>query len=170
MQELYFGRVSRGGTLCEPTVFIFVTEKEQNFQKNETIALRHLKSKKNQIYLNSHRYFVVYFLYCRNTSNQKSNASVPSLLLSPSQPLSDLVTQRPLFPVGERACCVTWPNNDCVRDYAYCRSSYRKKIKIIRRHLVAPKMWFHVILLRKANWNSVVSPLDPKQGYLAISE
>ena len=44
-QELCFGRVSRGGTLCEPNVFIFVTEKEQNFQKNETIALRHLKRK-----------------------------------------------------------------------------------------------------------------------------
>ena len=45
MQELCFGRVSRGGTLCEPNVFIFVTEKEQNFQKNGTIALRHLKRK-----------------------------------------------------------------------------------------------------------------------------
>ena len=45
MQELCFGRVSRGGTFCEHNVFIFVTEKEQNFQKNETIALRHLKSK-----------------------------------------------------------------------------------------------------------------------------
>ena len=45
MQELCFGRVSRGGTFCENNVFIFVTEKEQNFQKNETIALRHLKRK-----------------------------------------------------------------------------------------------------------------------------
>ena len=46
MQELLcFGRVSRGGTLCEPNVFIFVTEKEQNFQENETIALRHFKRK-----------------------------------------------------------------------------------------------------------------------------
>ena len=45
MQELCFGWVSRGGTLCEPNVFIFVTEKEQNFQENETIALRHFKRK-----------------------------------------------------------------------------------------------------------------------------
>ena len=46
MQELLcFGWVSRGGTLCEPNVFIFVTEKEQNFQENETIALRHFKRK-----------------------------------------------------------------------------------------------------------------------------
>ena len=46
MQELCFGWVSRGGTLCSLcSLFIFVTEKEQNFQENETIALRHFKRK-----------------------------------------------------------------------------------------------------------------------------
>ena len=45
------------------SVFIFVAEKEKNFQKNDKITLPHLKWKtQNAIYLNSHRYFVVYCL------------------------------------------------------------------------------------------------------------
>ena len=67
------------------------------------------------------------------------------LLLSTSQPLFSLVTQRPLFPVGEGTRCETRPNNGCERNYAYCRSSNRKKIKITRLQLVASKYnskWF----------------------------
>ena len=62
---------------------------------------------------NSDRYVVVYCLYCLNTSKQKWNASVSCLLLSPPQPSFGLVTQRHLFPVGERQRCVTRPNNGC---------------------------------------------------------
>ena len=29
-------------------------------------------------------------------------------------------------------------------------------------------MWFHVILLQKANWSFVVSQIDPNQKYIAI--
>ena len=89
---------------------------------------------KTLIYLNSLNYFIVYCLYCRNTSRQKCNASVSNLLM---QQLFCLVTQRHLFPVGEKARCVMRPNNGCERDYAYCRSSNRKKIKIICLQFVA---------------------------------
>ena len=61
------------------------------------------------------------------------------------------------------------PNKCCERDYAYCSSSDREKIKIIRPQLLASKIKFQVILLRKANWNSVVSPIDPSQRHIAIS-
>ena len=74
-----------------------------------------LRVRKRIIYLNSHRYFVV---YCLNTSKQKQNASVPHSLLFPSQALFGLVTQRHIFPVWERARCVMRPNNGCKRDYA----------------------------------------------------
>ena len=61
------------------------------FQTDENIALLYLERiKKNQIYLNSHRYFVV---CCLNTSEQKSNASVPRLMVFPSQLLFGLLTQ-----------------------------------------------------------------------------
>ena len=59
------------------------------------------------------------------------------LLFSPSQQLFGLVTQRHLFPDGERARSVMRPNNSCERDHAYCRSSAREKIKIIRPQLDA---------------------------------
>ena len=70
MQELIFNCVCCGRTLCEPIVFIFETEKEHNFKKNENIVLLHLKEKekKRLIYLNSHKFFVIYCLYCLNTS------------------------------------------------------------------------------------------------------
>ena len=38
MQELIFNWVCCGRTLCEPIVFIFGTEKEHNFKKNENIV------------------------------------------------------------------------------------------------------------------------------------
>ena len=37
------------GTLCVPNVFIFVTEKEHNFQTEKNIALLHLKRKKKDL-------------------------------------------------------------------------------------------------------------------------
>ena len=46
------------------------------------------------------------------------------------QLLFGLVTQRHLFPVGERARCVTRSNNGCKKDYAYYRFSNREKITI----------------------------------------
>ena len=56
IQELFFSWVGWDGTLY-------------NFQTDKNIALLHYKGmKKKLIYLNSHRYFVVYFL---NTSKQR---------------------------------------------------------------------------------------------------
>ena len=118
---------------------------------------------------NSDRYVVVYCLYCLNTSKQKWNASVSCLLLSPPQPSFGLVTQRHLFPVGERQRCVTRQITVAKADYIYCRSSNREKITIICLQLVAKKIWFHVILLQKANCNFVLYPIEPKQRHIAIS-
>ena len=64
---------------------------------------------------------------------------------------------------------MTRPENIYERDYAYCRSSYREEIKIIRLQFVPSKMYFHQILIRKANWNYVVFPIDPNQTYIAFS-
>ena len=67
MPELFFLVERRWNTLC-------------NFQTDENIALLYLERiKKNHIYLNSHRYFVD---CCLNTSEQKSNASVPVVSLA----------------------------------------------------------------------------------------
>ena len=56
-KSYFFGRVGWDGTLCIPNVFIFVTGKEHNFQKNQKIlhyfTIRERKN--NLIYLNSHR-------------------------------------------------------------------------------------------------------------------
>ena len=41
-------------------VFIFVTEREHNFQKSENIAFTFHLERKKKIYLNSNRYFLVY--------------------------------------------------------------------------------------------------------------
>ena len=46
IQELIFNWMCCGRTLCEPIVFIFGTEKEHNFKKNENIVLLHLKERK----------------------------------------------------------------------------------------------------------------------------
>ena len=73
-----------------------------------------------------------------------------------------------LYSLFERAHCVTRLNNSCKRDHTYCRSSNREKIKIIHLQLVAPKIEFHPILLQKANWNSVVSLIEPNQRYIPI--
>ena len=58
---------------CVPNVFTFITEKEHNFQKNESIACTppYKKEKKNLIYLNSPRYFVIGCFYYLTTSKQK---------------------------------------------------------------------------------------------------
>ena len=112
---------------------------------------------------------MIYCLYCLNTSKLQGNTSVSHLLFSPSQPMFGLVSQRPLFPVWERTRCVTRPNDVCERDYAYCHSSNREKIKIIPLQLVTSKIYFRVILLRKANWNSVVPLIDPDQRCIVIS-
>ena len=79
-----------------------------------------------------------------------------------------LVTQRPLFSIGERARCVTRPNNCWGIDYPYCRSPDRQKNQHYSSTVRCLKIQFHVILLRKAKWKSVVSPIDPNQGYIAI--
>ena len=44
-----------------------------------------------------------------------------------------------LFPMGERARCVTRPSNGYERDYAYCRSPNREKIKTIRFKYTIPR-------------------------------
>ena len=76
MGELFFGWVGRDGTLCI-----------HNFQKSENIALHHFKrKKKNLIYLNSHRYFVVCCLYCLNTFVVSFAAVVWSRHTTPSIP------------------------------------------------------------------------------------
>ena len=85
---------------------------------------------------------------------------MPHLLLSPSQPLFGLATQCHLFPVGERTRCATTPNNGCERDYPYYRSS---SIVSCLKNIILRN------LIRKANWNSVVSPIDPNKRYIAIS-
>ena len=56
-----------------------------------------MKEEKTQFYLNSEKYYVIYCLYCLNTSKLKYNASVSHLLLSPLQVLFGHVTQCPLF-------------------------------------------------------------------------
>ena len=50
-------------------------------------------------------------------------------VVSLTQQLFGLVTQRHLFLVGERAHCETRPNNDCGKDFAYFRCSKKEKTK-----------------------------------------
>ena len=118
------------------------------------------KGRKNLIYLNSHRYYVVYCLYCLNISTEKLNASVPRLLLSSSQPFG-LVTQRPLF--WKRARCVTRPNN-------YCEKRLRLMPFLQQRENqnYSSTVYLKNITPRKANWNSVVPLTDPNERYIAI--
>ena len=120
MQELFFGLVGWDRTVCALYVFIFVTQNSITLKKTKGLQK---DRKKILIYLNSHRYCVIYYLYCLNTSVLKWNASLPYLLLSPLQMLFDLVTQCPLFPIWERVCCVTRPHNSCKRDYTYCHNT-----------------------------------------------
>ena len=66
LQELFF---RLGGLRWGTLQIAFVTEKEHNFQADENIALLNSKRKKKRlIFLNLHRYFVV---YCPITSTQK---------------------------------------------------------------------------------------------------
>ena len=76
-----------------------------------------------------------------------------------SQLLFGLVTQCPLFLVGERVCCMTKPNSGFNRTYIYNCSSNRENIIIISLQLVPSNISLHVpiILPLKANWNSVIS-------------
>lgn len=135
-----FGWVGWDGAGCVLNHFIFVTEKSITFKKTKISQ----KDRKNLIYMYSHRYYMTYCLY------------EPRLLLSPSQPSFGLVPLHPLSPVWKRVRWVTRPNTGCERDYAYCRSSNREKIKIICQQLVMSKIWFHVILL----WNAYLSYPD----------
>ena len=49
-------------------MFSFLSPKEHNFQKTK---ISQKDRKKNLIYLNSHRYYVIYCLYFPNTSKLK---------------------------------------------------------------------------------------------------
>ena len=51
------------GTVCVLNDFTFVTN-SHDFQKTKISR----KDRKNLIYLNSHRYYVIYSLYCLDTS------------------------------------------------------------------------------------------------------
>ena len=136
MQELIFlaGWVEVGH--CVPTcnVFIFVTEKKHNFQKNENNPLLHLKGKIN----NSHGYFIVYCLYCLNTLSKRKIHLFSAMLNVVS--LAAIVWFRHTILFGKRAHRITRPNNSCKRDYVYCHSSNRQKIKIICLQLAASKI------------------------------
>ena len=65
--------------------------------------------------------------------------------------------------------CPFWTSIGCERYHAYCSSSNREKVNIVCVQLVASNILFHAISLRKANWYSVVSPVDTDQRYIAIS-
>ena len=85
------------------------------------------------------------------------NAFLPRLLLSP------------LYFSFKRER-VAWRDPIKVaKETAYCRSFNREKIKILRLKFVNSKIYFCVILLRKANWNFVVPLINPNQRYIAIS-
>ena len=63
MQEFIFSLGGCDGTVCVLNDFTFVTD-FHDFQKTKISR----KDRKNLIYLNSHRYYVIYCLYCLNTS------------------------------------------------------------------------------------------------------
>ena len=73
-KSYYFGWEGWDGTLCVPNAFsfFFLQKKSITFKKNY-IALLHLK-RNNLNCLNWHRYFVVYRLYCLNTSDRLAGA------------------------------------------------------------------------------------------------
>ena len=166
MQGSFFGWVGWHGTVCVPNFFIFVTKKSPTFKRQKYRG----KTEKNLIYLNSHTYYVIYCPYCPITSKLKWNASVPRFLLSPSQPLFGLVTQRPLFPVWERERCVTRPKKgwlERLRLLPVLRQ--RENQNCLSTVIVTSKIQFRVILLRKANSNFVLPLIDPDQRHSAIS-
>ena len=67
MQDLFFlaGWVEMGQFVVL-NVFVFVNEKSITFKKR-----KYRRDRKNLIYLNSHRYYVIYCLYCLNNSKLK---------------------------------------------------------------------------------------------------
>ena len=119
MQELFFSarRLEMGHVMN--LMFNFVTEKEHNFQTDENIALLHLNwERKNLNYLSWQVFFDLFSLLSKYFKAKISVASVPHLLVSPSQQLFGLFTQRYLFPIGKRTRYVMRPNNAYEGDYA----------------------------------------------------
>ena len=113
---------------------------------------------------------MVFCLHCPNTSMQKWNASVPPLLLSPLKPLFYLVTEHPLLPGWERESMLRDETNLQLRKrQRLLPSSNKEKINIIFLQLIAPKIVFHLVLLGKANWKFVVTPINPHQIYITVS-
>ena len=98
------------------------------------------KTENNPIYLNSHRYYMIYCLHCLNTSMMKWNASVPRLLLSPSQPLLVSSQNALYFPVWERARCVTYQITVAKETTLTTFPPTERKIKVIRPQLVTSKI------------------------------
>ena len=91
-----------------------------------------------------------------------------NLLSSPFQPFFGLNTQCSLFPARERVHCMSKPNNGCERNYTYCRSSNRE----YQNYLSTVNYFKNVIpnhFTTKTNWNFVVSPIDPNQRYIILS-
>ena len=128
------------GKFVFPNVFIFVTEKEHHFQKNENIALLHLRrKKKNTSFIWTHTGIVsiVWILLSRNEMHRchayccllRSRRLVSSHNAIYSQLERDSVAWRDQITVAKA-------------DYIYCRSSNREKIIIICLQLVAKKVRF----------------------------
>ena len=149
-------------------MFHFCNLQKKKLSMNDNIALLHLKRKKTKtLFIWPHTgifwsiVFTVYINLCKDKMHQYHGYCC--LLCSHC-----LITQRPLFPIWKRACCIQRTNNGYKRGHAYCHSSNRENIKIIHLSLVVPKIEFHLILQWKANWNSVAFPIDPNQRYIAI--
>ena len=134
MQELIFGWVGWGRPLCEPYVFIFVTEKKHNFQKNENIVLLHVRERKKSLNnLNLHKFFVVYCLYCLHTSEQK-NKKCNGATLNVFSFAAVVWSRHPTpsqFLIRGIARVAGRDQIKVAEESAYCRSSTREKIKII---------------------------------------
>ena len=127
-------------THCVPYIFIFGAEKKHNFQKNENIALLHLKrKKKNTSFIWTHTGIVsiVWILLSRNEMHRchayccllRSRRLVSLHNAIYSQLERDSVARRDQITVAKA-------------DYIYCRSSNREKIIIICLQLVAKKVRF----------------------------
>ena len=147
--------------------FSFLSRKKAQLSKERNIALLHLRrKKKNTSFIWTHTGIVsiVWILLSRNEMHRchayccllRSRRLVSSHNAIYSQLERDSVAWRDQITVAKA-------------DYIYCRSSNREKITIICLQLVAKKIQFHVILLQKANCNSVLYPIEPKQRHIAIS-
>ena len=120
MQELFFSARRLEMRHVMNLMFNFVTEKEHNFQTDENIGLLHLnwERKKPNLSELTQVFFDLFSLLSKYFKAKISVASVPHLLMSPSQQLFGLFTQRYLFPIGKRTRCVMRPNNAYEGDYA----------------------------------------------------